>query len=152
MDVCLRRFLAGCIALLDAYDLAQPALVPFFTGKAGIQESEAEIFGQLYSNDTRTEHQHVYIIVLYALMGRIAVMAETSADAGDFVSGHASAYPASADQDATFGITAKDTQSKRLSIIRIIHRLRIVRADIHYLMAILLQMSGQHLLDLKASV
>src|SRR5947209_10006830 len=79
-------------------------------------------------------------------------MAETSANPRNFVGGHASAYPASADQDATFRITSKDTQCKRLSIIRIIHRLGVVRADVHYLMAILFQMPGQYLLEFKASV
>src|SRR5947208_12413571 len=79
-------------------------------------------------------------------------MAKTSANPRNFVGGDASAHTASADQDATFRITPKDTQCKRLSIIRIIHRLGVVRADVHYLMAILLEMPGQYLLEFKASM
>src|SRR5947208_1523170 len=79
-------------------------------------------------------------------------MAKTGANPRNFVGSHASAYSASADQDATFRITPKDTQCKRLSIIRIIHRLGVVRADVHNLMAILLQMPGQYLLEFKASM
>ena len=50
----------------------------FFARKLGIQEDPDKIVGQLYPDYARSHNQDIHIVVLDALMGRVAVVADSS--------------------------------------------------------------------------
>src|SRR5258708_6474477 len=90
--------------------------------------------------------------MLYALMGGVAVMATPGAYARDLIGGHRSAHAAAANQNTAFALAAQQAQSDRFSEVRVINRLRAVRANVDELMAALLQVADQHLLQVKAGM
>src|SRR5579859_380691 len=110
-------------------NLFQTAAMPLLTCKTGVNECDAQILGQFRANHARAEYQNVHVVVLHALVRRIAIMAEAGANAGNLVGRDRCTHAAAADQDPALGLPLKHAQSDRLSIIRIIHRRSAVSSD-----------------------
>src|SRR5260370_22178436 len=120
-------------ALLQRLDLGQAAHVPLLVREGGAQERPDQILRQRGADDARADDQHVHVVVFDALVGRVAVVADGGADAGDLVGRHRRPHAAAADQDAALRAPVKDGAADRLGGIRIIDRRRRRRAHVHQL-------------------
>ncbi len=65
---------------LESIHFFQPAAVAFLRSEARLQEGANEFQRQFPTNHPGTQHQHVYIVVLNTLVGRIGVVAEARAN------------------------------------------------------------------------
>src|SRR5512135_842587 len=79
---CLAR-----IPLFNGLNLLQAANMPFLLGETGTHKGADELPGHFDTDDPFTHHQHIHVVVLYPLMGRIGVMADSGPDAGNLVGG-----------------------------------------------------------------
>jgi len=109
----------------------------FFIGKAGIQKMDAQLLGQLRSYDTRTEDQHVHVIVFDTLVRGVAVMTKAGTYAGDFVSSDGCAHAAAADENSAFGFAVHNAERKCFGEIRIVYRGSAVRPRVCHNMSVL---------------
>ena len=75
--------------------------MPLFIGKFRTHKRPHQILREGDANNARSEHKHIHIVVLDALMRRISVMAYSRANAGKLVGRDAGADAAAADEDAT---------------------------------------------------
>jgi len=58
-----------------------------FAGEFGGKKNPDQIAGELRSDDARTQHQNVDVVVFHALAGGIGVMAQTRPDARNLIRG-----------------------------------------------------------------
>src|SRR5258708_7782768 len=123
-----------------------------FVAEARAQKYSAQVLRQLNANHARPQHQHIHVVVLHALVRRIAVMAEPGADSRDLVGCNGRAYSASADQDPALGCNLHQTCGYSLRIIRIVYRRRAVCADVSDFVSLLAQEFGQELLQFESGV
>src|SRR5207244_13307813 len=79
--------------------------------------------------------EHVHVVVVDALMGRIGIVAHPGPDAFDLASGHADADPAAADDDAALGPAVPDRVADPAREDRVVGRRPIGRAEIDRLVA-----------------
>lgn len=91
-----------------------------------------DIEGKLAANHPRTDTEHVHVVMLDTLVGRVGVMANRRANAGDFVSRNADADPAATDQNAAIRLAADDLASDGFSKVGIITTSLIVRSTIDH--------------------
>src|SRR6476659_5267228 len=84
----------GMGLLSQGLDLGHPPLVAWLVGESGLQEVPHQLPRQLEADDPRSEGEDVHVVVLDALMGRIAVVTQAGADAGQLVRGDRGADPA----------------------------------------------------------
>src|SRR5215471_13531696 len=106
--------------LLDRRDLSQAPLVPFLVAESCPQECLYEVFCQLHADYARTENQHIHVVMLDALMRRVAVMADGSADAGHLVGGNTRSNSAAANQHAALCSPIEHRLAYRFGEIRIV--------------------------------
>src|SRR6476661_6501814 len=69
--------------LLHLLDLLQPTHVAFPTVEFGTKERADELTSQLRADHLGAETEHVHVVVLDALVGRVCVVADRGADAGE---------------------------------------------------------------------
>src|SRR5579884_2172302 len=105
----------------------------FFTAESRRHKSAYQFLREFNANDTRSERQNIHVVVLDALVRRIGVVAQSGADAGQFVGSYRCAHPAAADQDATLGAPVQQLESKFFRVIWIIDGLCVVRAEVNQL-------------------
>jgi hypothetical protein len=108
--------------------------------------------GELDTDDTTAEHQHVHIIVLNALVRRIGVMAQSGADPGNSVGGHRRANPAPAEQDAALGPVLAQSSAHGPRIVGIVHGICAVGAQIEDLAMLRGQEGFHRLLKCKSGM
>jgi hypothetical protein len=95
----------GCVAsdpfrsVLQFGDLPEPALEGLAAAEPGIEVGADQVQRQPLPDDLRAETEHVGVVVLDRLVGRMHVVAEGRADAGDLVGRDAGADARAADQD-----------------------------------------------------
>jgi hypothetical protein len=61
--------------LLEFTELADPPDKALFAGEVRSQKSSNQLLGKLCSDNPCTQAQHIHIVVLYTLVGRIRIMA-----------------------------------------------------------------------------
>lgn len=128
----MRQLLAGVLPelVLQLLQFGQAAQMAFFAGKLSVQVDSHKVKGELLSDDSRTHNQDVHIVVLYALVGRIAVMTDSRPYARDLVNRYGSSYTTSAYQDASVCLVVENRHSQGLGIIRIVGRLAVMSPNI----------------------
>src|SRR4030095_2836157 len=105
-----------------------------------------QLRSQFDADDARAEHEHVHIVMLDALTGRIAVMAYRRANPWELVGRYRRADAAAADQHASFRLAGSERLSHRFGEVRIIDCLGAVRALVDDLVAALTQVGRETLL------
>ena len=101
-----------------------------FVGEAGAQEGPHQLPCQLDADHPGAEHQDVHVVVLDALMGRVGVVAEAGADAGELVRRDGGAHAAPADQHAPLHRARRAPPGQRRGHVRIVDRLRAVGPEV----------------------
>src|SRR6478609_238621 len=140
------------IRLFQRRDLGQPPLVALLMGEPGAQEEPHQLPRQLDADHPRAEDQDVHVVVLDALMGGVAVVAQPGADAGQLVRRHRRPDAAAAEEHAALHRAAEHRARHHRGDIRIVHRLRAVGAEIDDLMAERAERWDQRLLELESRV
>ena len=121
---------------LDREDLVQPPPVPRLAGERRAEERDRALPRRLRSDHSRAEGQHVHVVVLHALVGRVRVVADGAPDAANLVRRDARADARAADQDAPIRFTVADRKAEPLGEIRIVVlRVRAIAAEVDRLVA-----------------
>src|SRR4028119_113818 len=76
------------LAALQLRKLRDPPAVPLVRTVLGLQESAQEVERQLVADDLRPDAQHVGVVVLDALVGRVDVVAQCRPDPTKLVGGY----------------------------------------------------------------
>ena len=76
-----------------------------FAGEICGEERTDQVASGFRTDDARAEDEDVHIVVLDPLPGRVVIVADGGADAGDFVRRDTRADPRAADQNAPLGAT-----------------------------------------------
>src|SRR5829696_6242194 len=118
------------VSFLDLPHLRQPPPVSLLAAEGGADEGARQLLGQLGPHDAAAEHEDVHVVVLHALVRRVAVVAEPRAHAGDLVGGDRSADAAAADEDPALGAPLDHGERERLGDVRVVHRLAAVGAEV----------------------
>jgi hypothetical protein len=141
------RLLAGVPAklVLKFLQFGEAAHVAFFAGKLGVQVDFYEIIRKVRSNDSCSQDQDIHIVMLNALMGRVAIVTDSRSYPRNLVNGDGGAYAASAYQYSSVCLVVKNRHSQSLGIIRIIGWLTVMSPNIQYLMPQFLN-AEEHLL------
>src|SRR6266511_1633224 len=105
-----------------------------------------QLAGQFDADDARAEHEHVHIVMLDALTGRITVMAYRRANPWDLVGRYRRADATAADQHTSFCLAGHECLAHRFGEVRIIDRRGAVRAFVDNLVAALTQIDRETLL------
>lgn len=84
------------------------------------KERDDELGGERWSDDARSQRQHVHLIVLHALMRRECVVAERRSNANEFVRRHRRADATAAQQHAAFGATIENGARNAFGEIRVV--------------------------------
>jgi hypothetical protein len=131
----MHRLLPGALPELVFQILyfGQAAQVAVFAGELGVQVNPNNVICELLPNDPRTHNQDIHIVVLYALVGGIAVMTDTRAYAGDLIHGDGRSHTTSAYQDSSIRLIVKNRHPQSLGVIRIVGRLAAMSPYIQYL-------------------
>ena len=111
---------ASSSSRLNRVDFAQPAGVARFAAEVRREKCSDKINRQFRANNPRAQAEHIHIIVLYPLMGRVVIVADRCADALHLIGGHARAHAAAADQHAALGASVQDSLAHRLGKVGII--------------------------------
>src|SRR4030095_7509984 len=85
--------------LLHLLDLLQPTHVAFPSVEFRTKERAHELAGQLGADHLRPEAEDVHVVVLDALVGRVRVVADRGADAGDLAGGNRRAHARAAHEE-----------------------------------------------------
>src|SRR5882757_4475550 len=96
-------FSSAAIFGFDRLYFGQAPHVALLIGEFRAEESFHQVLRQHYSHYAGTKHQHVDVVVLYALVRGISVVAHAGADAWNLVRRHAGAHSAAADEHAALG-------------------------------------------------
>src|SRR5262249_51512259 len=95
-------------SFLDFFDLAQPGRVRLAPVEARVQEGAHQVDGERRPDDLGAEAEHVHVVVLDALVGRIDVVAHGAADPVELRDGDRGTDARAADEHADLGIPVLD--------------------------------------------
>ena len=126
--------------------------MPRLAREAGVQERANQLVGELDADDATAEHEHVHVVVLDALVRRVRVMAETSANARNPVRDHRRADAAAAEEDAALGPRLADGRGDGLRVVGIVHRILAVSTHVDHLEMLGGQERLHRLLQLEAGM
>jgi len=124
--------------LFERADFSQAPDVPFLVGELRPKEGVYAFAGGLDADDASAQNQHVHVVMLYALVSGIIVVAKPRADTADFVGGDAGAHSAATNEYAAFGLMSEKGASYFFGVVGIIDRRRGVRAHVENLVSLLL--------------
>jgi hypothetical protein len=116
------------------------------------QKSIDELVGDIGADDTAAEHQHVHVVVLDALMRRVGVVANASADPRQLVDRDTGANAATANHDAAVGLAFDHGEADFFGVVGIIDGFGPVRSDIDRLVLAVGQMANQLLFELHTGM
>src|SRR5690348_11026913 len=140
------------LLLFQRADLAKAPLVAGLVTEPGVQERPHQLPGQLDPDDTRSEHQHVHVVVLDTLVRGVRVVAQPGPDAGQLVGRDRRADAAAADEHAALRAALGHGVSHRRGDIGIVHRGGAVSAEVQDRVAERLKRGDQLLLEQVARV
>src|SRR3990172_5096303 len=148
---------AGCCGALAALalhlrHLVQAAAQTLLPLEAGAQERLHQLHRQRAADDARAQAEHVHIVVLHALARGVRVVAEGGADAAHLVRGDAGADAAAADDNATLGAPVNDRLADGAGVVRVVHGVGAVGADVQNLVAVTLERGRDLVLHLVSAV
>jgi hypothetical protein len=92
----------------DRQDFVQAADVTFFLREPGREKGPHKFDRHFFTNDAGPEAQHVHVVVFDSLMGRVGVVADPCADAGNLVRGNADPDPAATQQDSAIRFASEN--------------------------------------------
>src|SRR5262249_25031064 len=104
--------------------------MPHLPTEASVQEGANKLAGELDADDTTAEHQHVHVVVLNALVGRIGVVTQSGTNPWNPICGHRGANAAPAEQDTALGSVLAQGSTDSGRIVGIIHRIGAVGAQV----------------------
>ena len=84
------------------------------------EERQRTFEGRLGADDARTQGQHVHVVVLDALVGRVGVVADGGTDPAHLVGGHRRTDPGAADEDAALRGAARDGVAQALGEVGVV--------------------------------
>ena len=126
--------------------------MPFFVGIPGGKEVIDEFMSEGGSDDARAEDEDVHIVMLDALVGRVRIVGESGADAGDFVGGNGGADAAAADEDAALGFTAEHFGGKGLGEVGVVDGVSGIRSGVDWLITFGAEVFDEVLLESETGV
>src|SRR5438128_11088217 len=88
---------------VERIHLRHAAHVALLAAESRAGEGARQLARQLDAHDSRAEAEHVHVVMLDTLVGRVMVMAEPRADAAVLVGGDGGAHAAAADENAALG-------------------------------------------------
>lgn len=100
------------------------------TGECGREKRRDDLGGQGDANDPRTDTQHVQVIMLDGLMGRIGVVAHRRPDSWKLVRGDRDAGAASAYDETPVGSALHERRRHRFRTVGVVNRRRRVGPQI----------------------
>jgi hypothetical protein len=111
--------------------LVESPLVAFLTAEACVEKGLDQINHKRRPDHARPKTENVHVVVLDGLMRRIDIVADASADTAEFVGIDADADPAAAQEDAPVSGGTLNRTSHEKSVVRVIHRSSIERAEVN---------------------
>ena len=120
-------------------NFGEAADVPLGAGKAGVEICAHKFHGEFGTDDAPSKAEHIDIVVFDALPRGEGVVACGGADSAKFVGRYTSAGSAAADEDRAFGRAGEDCFRNCPGVIRVIHRIGGIGAEIDELLALLSQ-------------
>src|SRR5262245_14192408 len=108
------------MCLLHLLDLLQPTHVPFPSVELRTEERAHELAGQLRADHLGAEAEHVHVVVLDALVGRVRVVADRGANAVDLARGDRCSDARPADEDSAVRVAASDRLADLAGLVRIV--------------------------------
>src|SRR5262245_9608561 len=105
---------------LHLLDLLQPTHVAFPSVEFRTEERAYELTGHLRAYDFGPETEHVQVVVLHALVGRVGVVTDRGPDSRDLAGGHRRADAGPADQDSSRSFAAPDRGADLAGLVRVV--------------------------------
>lgn len=103
---------------LNIHDLGQSGCVSGSGAIASIQEGSHDFESEFGTDHASADAEDVHVVVLDTLPGRVGVVADASADAGEFVGSYAHADAGTADQDPAIDLASDHFGRDRLGKVR----------------------------------
>ena len=138
--------------LLQRVDLAKAANVPHFVSEVGAQECVDTFAGGFGADDAGAQNEHVHVVVLDTLVGRVRVVTESGTNPTKLVGCNASPDAAATDQYAAFGLAVEDGAADLFGEVGIVDGGRGVGTDIENLVALLLETLDDELFQIEPCV
>nr|WP_245676839.1 hypothetical protein [Oligoflexus tunisiensis] len=113
---------------LELNDFFQTPSMPIRTRKARFEIGHGQVLRQLNPDNPSPKDEYIHIVVLNALVGRIAVMGQAGPYAWDLVGGNGSPYPTPTKQNSTGA--RLNTFSNFHGIVWIVHGAFVIGTDI----------------------
>src|SRR5438874_6488020 len=126
--------------------------MPLFVRECRAHVVVDQFLRQCYSDDSRSQHQHVHVVVLDTLVCRIGVVTQAGAHSGNFVCGYGSSYSAAADQDGAIHGAVEDALAHCLGVIGIVDWIGAVGAKIDDFVTLFAQVCRDLLLQRKSGM
>ena len=104
------------------------------------------------ADDPASKDEHVHVVVLDSLMGRVGIVTESRANAAVLVGGDRGADAAAADQHGALARPGQDRGSDRRRVVGVVDRFLGVRSEILDVMAVRDQELDDEPLDREARV
>ena len=98
-------------AVVECLDLAKTTHVAFLVSEVRPDESVSQFERHCGTDDTSAENENVHIVVFHALMSRVDVVADRSANSVYLIGGDRSAHARTADQYASLAASIEDCLS-----------------------------------------
>jgi hypothetical protein len=106
--------------LLKMSHLCQASLVPCFLRKLGGNKGLHNFACDFLPDDTCSETEHIHVVVFNALVGRVMIVTQPSANAREFVGRDAHPHAAAADDNGTLDVTAAHCVTSQLCKVWIV--------------------------------
>src|SRR6478735_7417701 len=122
--------------LLHLLDLLQPTHVAFPTVEFRTKERANQLCCELCADHLRPDAEHVQVVVLDPLVGRIGVVAGRGPDTCELAGSHRRAHTRPADEDAALSAAGLDRLAELARLVRIVDtRLGLEHAEVDGLVA-----------------
>ena len=130
------------VAGFNCLDFVQAANKPLLPGlEICLQKCLHQFRRQRRTDDSSAQNQNVHVVMFDALVGRVVVMAHGCADARHLVGGNADSHAAAAYQDPTLSLARLQSFAHSFGEVRIIRRLRVIRAQVSYVVTTAFQVA-----------
>lgn len=121
--------------VVESLNFTKTADVALFVGEFRAHKSPGEFHAGGRTDDAAAQHEDVHIVMLHALMGRVNVMAESGANAVEFIGRDGSADTRAAEENASVGSAIQNGAPNLRGVVGVVYGLGGVRAEVNYFMA-----------------
>src|SRR2546428_733782 len=140
------------VAALQGDDLGEAPRVALLARVAGGHEGPHQLVGEGGAHDASAQDEHVHVVVLDPLVGRVGVVADGGPHAGQLVGGDRRPHPAAADEDAALPPALAHGQADRLREVGVVHGRGRARPHVDHLVPLLAEGLRHLLLEQEARV